>query len=376
MIDDDSALPNGSQSIDASPSLLDGASPVRDGEELDTEKLADILREAGFPPDAAIEVTQFPRGFSNLTYLVKAGTAECILRRPPFGVGKGNAHDVVREARVLESVGRVYSKVPRILAIHEDPALLGAPFYLMERVRGVILRDRVPPDLSLGVAQMRALSESVVDTLADIHAVDWNAAGLATLGNPTGYVQRQVAGWTKRYRAAATSEVASLDTVAAWLAAHQPPERGASLIHNDFKFDNLVLAPNALTRVLAVLDWEMVTVGDPLMDLGTTLAYWVEPNDAPAIRALGLGVTATPGALTREGVVDRYASRSRRGVGDVVFYFAYGLFKVAVIAQQIHARYVRGFTSDPRFAHLDRAVAALGAAAANAIDTRRLTPSA
>ncbi|MEO7966491.1 MAG: phosphotransferase, partial [Gemmatimonadaceae bacterium] len=164
-----------------------------------------------------------------------------------------------------------------------------------------------------------------------------------------------------------------IDAVATWLAAHQPSERGATLIHNDFKFDNLVLDVSDPSRILAVLDWEMVTVGDPLMDLGTTLAYWVEPRDAPAIRALGLGVTSAPGMLTRVQVVEQYATTTGRSVDDVVFYFVYGLFKVAVIAQQIHARWVRGFTADPRFAQLDQAVAALGAAATHAISTGRLT---
>ncbi len=364
---------------DASPSappnvdVADAASTVRQGEELDAEALAGFLKTVGFSPNEALEITQFPRGFSNLTYLIRAGERECILRRPPFGVGKGSAHDVVREARVLEAIGRVYEKVPRIIAIQDDPALLGAPFYLMERVRGIILRDRIPSALSLGAESLHNVSAAVVDTLAEIHAIDWNAAGLASLGNPVGYVERQVSGWTKRYGAAATIAQPDIDSVSVWLAGHRPTERGATLVHNDFKFDNLVLDQGNPDRVRAVLDWEMVTVGDPLMDLGTTLAYWVEPNDAPAIRALGLGVTASPGALSRAQVVERYAASSGRGVDDVVFYFAFGLFKVAVIAQQIHARFVRGFTRDARFAHLDRAVAALGAAAVAAVDSGRIS---
>jgi len=358
---------------DAVPDPLDRAAPVRAGEELDASALRAYLADR-FPARSGDDpvVEQFPRGFSNLTYLVRWGGDEFILRRPPFGGVSGTAHDVVREARVLTALGRVYRQVPRVLAVCDDASTLGAPFYLMERVRGIILRDRAPAGVSLGAADMRRLSRTVVETLAAIHAVDYAAAGLANLGTPAGYVERQVAGWTKRYVAAATAPQPAVEEAAAWLAANRPPERGAALIHNDFKFDNLVLDAADPTRVLAVLDWEMVTVGDPLMDQGTSLAYWVERSDAPAIRALGLGITASPGALSRAEVVEHYAAVTGRAVDDAVFYFAYGLFKVAVIAQQIHARWVRGFTSDPRFASLDQAVAALGAAAARAIETGRV----
>lgn len=373
MSDDADASRDPRSSTTPDADMIDGAVDVRRGEELDTAALGRFLHQLGFAPKEQVEVSQFPRGFSNLTYLIRAGHRECILRRPPFGVGKGNAHDVVREARVLEAIGRVYDKVPGIIAIEEDATLLGAPFYLMERVRGIILRDRIPPALSLGAAALRDVSAAVVDTLAEIHAIDWRAAGLASLGNPVGYVERQVSGWAKRYAAAATIAQPDIDAVSVWLAAHRPTELGATLVHNDFKFDNVVLDHANPRRVRAVLDWEMVTIGDPLMDLGTTLAYWVEPNDAPAIRALGLGVTASPGVLSRAAVVERYAEASGRDIANAVFYFAFGLFKVAVIAQQIHARFVRGFTTDPRFEHLDRAVAALGAAAVGAIDSGHLS---
>lgn len=358
---------------DTPPDPRDRAAPVREGEALDGSALRAFLTDR-FPGRSSGDpvVEQFPRGFSNLTYLIRWGGEEFILRRPPFGGVAGTAHDVIREARVLSALGRVYRQVPRVLADCEDAATLGAPFYLMERVRGIILRDRVPAGVSLGAGGMRHLSRTVVETLAAIHAVDYAAAGLADLGNPGGYVERQVAGWTKRYAAAATTPQPAVEEAAAWLATHRTPARGATLIHNDFKFDNLVLDAADPTRVLAVLDWEMVTVGDPLMDLGTSLAYWVERSDAPAIRSLGLGITASPGALTRAEVVEHYAAVSGRTVGDAVFYFVFGLFKVAVIAQQIHARWVRGFTSDPRFATLDEAVSALGAAATRAIETGRV----
>lgn len=350
----------------ASP--IDRPAAVRPGEELDTGALGDYLRARQLAGGDEVHVSQFPRGFSNLTYLVESDGRSCVLRRPPVGVGKGVAHDVVREARLLQALGAAYAKVPRILAVCEDPAVLGAPFYLMERATGIILRDRIPEGLAVDAPRMRRISEAAIDTLAEIHAVDYRAAGLEGLGRPEGYVERQVTGWTKRFHAARTGAQPEVERIAAWLAAAQPGENGHALIHNDFKYDNLVLSPDDPTRVVAVLDWEMATIGDPLMDLGTTLAYWVEAHDPPALQSLGVGVTALPGNLTRAEVIARYESTTGRAVEHPVFYYAYGLFKVAVIVQQIYARFVKGVTRDPRFARLDGAVAALGAAAVRAVE--------
>lgn len=351
-----------------SASPLDRPAAVRPGEELDVGALRDYLRRQHVAGGDDVRVSQFPRGFSNLTYLVESDGRSCILRRPPFGVGKGVAHDVVREARLLQALGAAYAKVPRILAICDDPAVLGAPFYLMERARGIILRDRIPEGLAIDAPLMRRISEGAVDTLAEIHAVDYRAAGLEGLGRPEGYVERQVAGWTKRFQSASTGAQPDVERIAAWLAEARPAESAHALLHNDFKYDNLVLAPDDPSRVVAVLDWEMSTIGDPLMDLGTTLAYWVEASDAPALQSLGVGVTALPGNLTRAEVIARYEAATGRAVAHPVFYYAYGLFKVAVIVQQIYARFVKGFTQDVRFAHLDRAVTALGAAAVRAVE--------
>ena len=353
--------------------LIDQPTAVRAGEELDAAALAAYLARtvpafAGATADE-LEVQQFGAGFSNLTYLVRAGDAEAVLRRPPFGARGGSAHDMAREHRILAALAPTYGKVPRPLAYCDDPAVLGAPFYVMERVHGVILRGRPPQELALAATTMRALSETFVDELAAIHAVDVQATGLAELGKPEGYVERQLSGWTRRWTAARSGDVPEIERLASWLAAHQPPESAggapAALIHNDFKYDNLVLAPDDLTRVIAVLDWEMATVGDPLMDLGTSLGYWVEPDDPLELRALGLGLTALPGNLTRAELVARYAERTGRAVPPerAAFYYAYGLFKIAVVAQQIYARYVAGHTKDPRFARLDVAVRALGGAA-------------
>ena len=352
--------------------LFDAARPVRPGEEIDTVTIGRWLARVAPTFNGPIAVRQFPRGFSNLTYLLTVGEQELVLRRPPRGVGKGNAHDMGREYRILVALHERGGKVPRPIAFCEDESVLGTPFYVMERVRGLILRQAPPPGLDLGPATMRALSEAFVDALVEIHRMPIDAAGIAELGHPEGYVARQVSGWTKRYTAARTDDIADMESVARWLAANQPAESGAALIHNDFKYDNIVLDPADVTRIVAVLDWEMATVGDPLMDLGTSLGYWVEPGDPIEIRSLGIGLTALPGNLTRSELWARYGLRAGRDVGSPVFYYAFGLFKISVIAQQIYARFVKGLTTDERFGKLIHGVRAMAHTAARAADAGRI----
>jgi aminoglycoside phosphotransferase (APT) family kinase protein len=353
------------------PLPLDEPRPVRAGDEIDNAAASDFLRARGLG-GATLEILQFPGGFSNLTYLLRTEGREYVLRRAPRGVGGGSAHDMLREARILTALGGRYPLAPRVLAVAADASILGTPFFLMERVPGVILRDRLPRGVTVAPASLGALSEAFVAALADMHALDIHAAGLSELGQPAGYVARQVAGWTRRYEAARTGDQPELEASARWLSARIPSERGAALIHNDFKYDNLVLDPANISSIRVVLDWEMSTIGDPLMDLGTSLAYWVDPEDPPGIQALGVGLTALPGNLRRVDIVQRYAARSDIDPGNPVYYFVFGLFKVAVIAQQIYARHARGLTTDPRFAHLERAVAALGELAARAIELDRI----
>ncbi len=254
--------------------------------------------------------------------------------------------------------------------------MIGAPFYLMERVRGVILRQpKAPAGIDLPPERMRAISEAAVDGLAALHAVDYRQAGLGDLGHPQGYVTRQVEGWSGRWQKARTDDVPDLDRAAAWLAAHLPPDigdAGAALLHNDYKYDNLVLDPADLSRVVAVLDWEMATVGDPLMDLGTSLGYWMDPDDFPELKMLPAGPTTLPGNLGRAEVVERYAAQSGRDVSGILFYYVFGLFKIAVIAQQIYYRYRQGLTRDERFAALLGAVRVLGRTTAAAIARNRI----
>ncbi len=354
------------------PPAADAPEAVRAGEQLPLERLRTWWVHA-VAPTSALDLTQFPRGFSNLTYLVTADDAEYVLRRPPLGVKAGIAHDVLREGRLLAALRRVYAQVPTVVALCEDEAVIGAPFFVMERVRGIIPRGGPAREVPFDAVQLRALSGSAVATLAGLHAVDWRAAGLDTLGRPEGYVDRQVSGWTKRWTAARTGEMPDIERAAAWIAAHAPPTGDATLVHNDFKFDNLVLDADDPSRVRAVLDWEMATIGDPRLDLATSLGYWLEPDDPPALLQLGLGITAMPGSFTRQEVVAAYESASGRSTGDPVWLFVFGLFKVAVIAQQIFARHAAGHTRDPRFARLDVAVAALGDLAARAIDANRIS---
>jgi aminoglycoside phosphotransferase (APT) family kinase protein len=352
--------------------LLDNPRNVRDGEQLDSAKLLTYLRSKLSNLDGALEVKQFPAGFSNLTYLVRVGQQEFVLRRPPFGAKIKTAHDMGREFLILSRLYPVFPKVPRPVLYCEDESILGAPFYLMERVSGVILRARLPEGLTLSTEDMRRLSESFIENLVEIHEVDYLAAGLGELGRPEGYVSRQIEGWTKRYYNARTDDVPELDKLATWLIEHAPADSGRALIHNDYKYDNVVFAPDDLSRVVAVLDWEMATIGDPLMDFGTTLGYWVDANDPEEWKQFGFGLTALPGNLRRREMVEFYARRSGRDVRDAVFYFAYALLKVAGIVQQIYYRYRQGFTKDARFANLGALVSACGKLAHRAIEKGRI----
>jgi aminoglycoside phosphotransferase (APT) family kinase protein len=334
--------------------------PVRSGEELPLDALRAWLAES-VPELGKLErVEQFPGGFSNLTYLVVGAKGEAVLRRPPHGTVAAKAHDVLREASILSALGMRGVPAPRVLATCEDAAVLGAPFYMMERKEGPILRGATAPK-GFTEATFARLGDRFIETLVAIHGVTPSDPVLCGIGKPMGYVARQVEGWTERWTKSRTDEVPEMESLAAWLAEHQPGESGACLVHNDYKYDNLVLDAADPTRIVAVLDWEMATVGDPLLDVGTALGYWVEPGDDPLFRSLGLGVTALPGNPTRAQLWARYLERSGRAMRPATFYEAFGVFKIAVIAQQIFARYRRGQTTDERFARLGAAVRALGA---------------
>ena len=347
---------------------LDASGPPRKGEGLKLEKLEPYLRAHLPELQGPLEVEQFPSGFSNLTYLLHAGDQELVLRRPPFGNRVKSAHDMGREYRVLERLCTIYPQAPRPYLYCDDEAVLGAPFYLMERRRGVILRRQVPAGLHISPVMAARLSEAFIDNLATLHSLDFESVGLGGLGKPDGYIERQVRGWAKRYQKAQTDSWPELDEAGAWLHAHRPEESGAALIHNDYKYDNLVLDPVDLTRIIGVLDWEMCTLGDPLMDLGSTLAYWTEAADDPRWRATGFGPTSLPGSLTRRQLVERYSRQTGKSASNLTFYFCFGLFRLAVVVQQIYFRFFHGHTKDPRFAKLNEMVGLLGRVAAVTIE--------
>ena len=338
---------------------LNAPLPVREGEELPIEPLEAYLKEYLPGASGSLTVEQFSHGHSNLTYLLKLGDREMVLRRPPFGNQVKTAHDMGREYRVLSQLHPVYAPAPRPFLYCEDPSVLGDAFYVMERRNGVILRKQLPSGLGIDETTAKRLSEALIDNLVALHALDYHSAGLSGLGKPEGYVRRQVEGWSKRNVQAMTEALPSMDRIATWLGENLPKESRASVIHNDYKYDNLLLHPDDLTRVEAVLDWEMATLGDPLMDLGTTLGYWVEANDPEELQAAAFGPTALPGNLTRSQLIERYEEQSGHKVNNPVFYYCFGVFKIAVIIGQIYARFVRGHTQDPRFAHLDRIVAVM-----------------
>jgi aminoglycoside phosphotransferase (APT) family kinase protein len=347
---------------------LDSAVSVRPGEELPVAALQGYLAERLLEASGPLTVEQFPHGHSNLTYLLRMGAQEYVLRRPPFGNVVKTAHDMGREFRVLSKLSAVYPPAPRPYFYCDDTNILGVPFYVMERRRGVVLRRA---DMLLDPPKARRLSEALIDNLARLHSIDYKAAGLADLGKPEGYVARQVTGWITRYTNAQTEPLPAMDRIAQWLTDHMPTTSDAALVHNDYKYDNLLLDPEDLTRIVAVLDWEMATVGDPLMDLGTTLGYWVEAGDPGAMHVNAVGPTALPGSLKRQELVARYADKTGRDVSGMLFYYCFGLYKIAVIIQQIYARYVRGHTRDERFARLNERVAALAETALRAIVTGR-----
>lgn len=347
--------------------MLDQPTSTRAGEELDAQKLQDYLRDKVEGFDNEIFIRQFPGGYSNLTYSVQAGEHEYVLRRPPFGANIKSAHDMEREFVVLTKLHEAgFTKVPDPVHLCVDERVMGVKFYLMKRVKGIILRNKLPKDVIVSEESFRALSKATIDQLVKLHQIDIHTAGLEALGKPEGYVQRQVEGWTKRYVNAQTDDITSMNEVAAWMQKNNPTKSRTSFIHNDFKYDNLVLNPNDLTDIIAILDWEMATVGDPLMDLGTTLAYWAEENDPDALKPFNL--TWMSGNFTRKEVVEYYQQQSGAAVDNIVFYYAFGAFKVGVICQQIYYRFRQGLTKDPRFASLIHVINACGENARRVIE--------
>jgi aminoglycoside phosphotransferase (APT) family kinase protein len=354
------------------PGSEDQTTAVRPGEELDLPKLEPFLRHH-FPGEAGPPIVrQYPSGHSNLTYSLRFGSREMVLRRPPFGSKVKTAHDMGREFRVLSKLHAHYPPAPQVLVFCDDESVLGAPFYLMAPIHGVILQRDVPPNLDFSPELARRVCESFLDNLALLHRLDYGSMGLRDLGKPQGYLERQVRGWIERYHGSKTHDIPEVEAISSWIQQHMPSSGAAALIHNDYKYDNVVLDPHDLTRIIGVLDWEMCTIGDPLTDLGSALAYWVDRSDPPEILETRWGPTTYPGSLTRAQLVQRYAEKTGRDVSDMAFYLVFARFKIAVIVQQIYYRYHQGLTHDERFATMPQRItlllrAALGTAETGAI---------
>jgi aminoglycoside phosphotransferase (APT) family kinase protein len=346
--------------------------PIRQGEELNAANLREFLRENFDLKNDEIEISQFPAGSSNLTYCVRIGAEEYVLRRPPFGNQVKTAHDMSREFNVLSKLSAVYEPAPKPLIYCADENVIGAEFYLMERRRGLIIRGKSPDELESSPELQNKVCESFIENLAALHALDYEKIGLGDLGKPEGYARRQVEGWTRRYFNAKTDEHAELEAAIEWLNQNIPATNGAALVHNDYKFDNVMLAPGDLTKIIAVLDWEMTTVGEPLMDLGTTLGYWMSREAGDEMLSMPFNPRVLMENVSRGRLVEIYAARSGRDVSNMLFYYAFGTFKIAVIAQQIYFRYVRGFTRDRRFAAFNRFVNALGKIALGAVESGKI----
>lgn len=333
-------------------SLIDQPGSVRKGEEFDVAKVDAFIKVHLPSLTGTPEIRQFAGGASNLTYLLRYPDRDLILRRPPFGYKAKSAHDMLREARIMTVLKPVYRYVPTVVATCNDLAVMEADFYVMERINGIILRQDLPEGLNLGVEDTRKLCLNVIDRMIELHRVDYRAAGLDSLGKGEGYVRRQIDGWIDRYRQARTDDVGDFETVMAWLKDKMPANDVATcLIHNDFRFDNVVLDPTNPFDVIGVLDWEMATLGDPLMDLGNTLAYWVQADDDALFQQVRRQPTHLPGMLTRQEVIEYYGSKTGYRVDNFDFYALYGLFRLAVIVQQIYYRYFHGQTRNPAFAN-------------------------
>jgi aminoglycoside phosphotransferase (APT) family kinase protein len=349
--------------------MVDEPIEVREGEKLNSQKVEEFLRDTIAGLEGEFILKQFPGGFSNLTYHIRVGKKEMILRRPPFGKKAKTAHDMSREFKILNALHPVFQYAPKPLVYSENTDVMECPFYVMERIPGIILRKNLPEWLSLKPEEAGSLCKNFIRILNQLHSTDYKKIGLDGYGKPEGYVKRQVEGWSSRYRDAKTDDAPDFEKVMEWLHEKMPEEsERPGIIHNDYKFDNVVLNPDNPLEIVGILDWEMSTIGDPLMDLGSSLAYWVDRNDSPEHQLTRVMPTTEEGMMTRKELVEYYLKLSGRKIDTIDFYFCFGLFKLAGIAQQIYYRYYHGQTKDKRFAMLIGAVIILERAAIQVIE--------
>jgi len=332
----------------ASEQIID----VRPDEQLDENALTDYLQERLPGAEGELTVRQFGGGKANLTYLLDYGSHEYVLRRPPYGDVAESAHDMHREYTVLDRLHDAFPLAPKAFLYCGDDGVIGAEFFIMERRSGVVVRETMPdPYTSIANAPQR-MSRALIDTLAELHAVDYEAVGLGDLGRPDGFIERQITGWHRRWQQAKPSDLPVVEHVYHWLLENQPADADATLVHNDYKLDNLMLAPDDPGDPVAVFDWDMCTLGDPLSDLGAVLTYWVQPDDPKPFQRFAT-MPVDERFPTRTDLVRRYAEQSGRETREIGFYHVLGLFRLTVIVAQIYIRYRRGQTQDDRFASLE-----------------------
>jgi aminoglycoside phosphotransferase (APT) family kinase protein len=346
---------------------------VKKEEALPLDKLMQYLYENELitDPKSKIVTKRFAGGLSNLTYLLQVENKEYVLRRPPFGAVK-RGHDMEREFKVLSNLHKEFSKIPKVHVFNQDDSVIGSSFYIMDKSNGIILNLAEAKQRNIGPSEFKIISTTWLDTFIELHRVDYKAAGLDDLGRPEGYVERQITNWAKQYNKAKTEEIFESEKVISWLIAKQPKEYNYSLIHNDFKYDNMMFKDNTWKEINTVLDWEMCTLGDPLMDLGTSLSYWVTEDDLDPLKKGLASPTILKGNPSRLEIVEMYSKKSGESINNLVFYYVYGLFKLAVIVQQIYFRYHKGFTTDKRFAHLNKYTQVLFTIAWQAIQKNKI----
>jgi len=333
----------------------DNTIEIKKEEALQLDNLKLFLVEQGLIDDTSCNLTarKFSGGFSNLSYLLKVADKEFVLRRPPFGAVK-RGHDMSREYKVLSNLYTEFTKIPKVYAFTNDESIIGAQFYIMEKAEGIILTLPEAKERIISSTEFKTISNTWLDTFVELHNVDYKSAGLSDLGKPEGYSERQITNWAKQYENAKTDDIKESVSVIKWLKNNLPKESYSSLIHNDFKYDNVMFKDNSWNEINTILDWEMCTLGDPLMDLGTSLSYWVTEADIDPLKKGLASPTVLPGNPSRIEIVELYSKKSGRNINNLVFYYVYGLFKLSVIVQQIYYRYHHGHTTDKRFAQLNK----------------------